>query len=123
MLTLNTSGLSTEDSYTKEFDSVKGQKVLTAHGLADNSTPVMVVANADKAADVGERDDAASTTSRSRCQPVVKDGVAFISANLTVDATSPAAFDTVDDGRARRCTPSRAPTRWSAASPRSSTTR
>ena len=57
VLTLNTSGLSTADSYTKEFDSVKGQKVLTEHGLADNSTPVMVVANADKAADGGQRDE------------------------------------------------------------------
>ncbi len=55
VLTLNTNGLSTEDSYTKEFDSVTGQKVLTAHGLADNSTPVMVVANADKADDVARR--------------------------------------------------------------------
>ena len=54
VLTLNTNGLSTEDSYTKEFDSVKGQKVLTAHGLADNSTPVMVVANADKADEVAD---------------------------------------------------------------------
>ena len=57
VLTLDTNGLSTEDSYTKEFDSVTGQKVLTAHGLADNSTPVMVVANADQAADGGERDE------------------------------------------------------------------
>ena len=66
VLTLNTNGLSTEDSYTKQFDSVKGQKVLTAHGLADNSTPVMVVANADKADDVAERDDRHRATWRTR---------------------------------------------------------
>ena len=32
---------------------------------------------------------------------MVKDGVAFLSANLTVDATTTAAFDTVDEVRDR----------------------
>ena len=32
---LEASGLSTEDSYTKEFDSIVGQKVLAEHGLFD----------------------------------------------------------------------------------------
>ena len=32
-------------------------------------------------------------------EPIVKDGVAFITANLTVDATTTAAFDTVDEVR------------------------
>ena len=45
---LDASGLTTEDSYTKEFDSIVGQKVLTAHGLADNSNTVQVVANTDQ---------------------------------------------------------------------------
>ena len=31
---LDASGLSTEDTYTKEFDSIKGQKALVEHGLA-----------------------------------------------------------------------------------------
>ncbi len=98
VLTLNTNGLSTEDSYTKEFDSVKGQKVLTAHGLADSSTPVMVVANADKAADVTEAMTGIDNLEPA-AEPVVKDGVAFITANLTVDSTTTAAFDTVDEVR------------------------
>ena len=41
-------GLTTEDSYTKEFDSIVGQKVLATHGLADNSNTVQVVANTDQ---------------------------------------------------------------------------
>jgi RND superfamily putative drug exporter len=98
VLTLDTSGLSTEESYTKEFDSVKGQNVLTAHGLADNSTPVMVVANADKAADVANAMSNIDGIEKP-LPPVVKDGVALVSANLTVDATSPAAFDAVDNVR------------------------
>ena len=98
VLTLNTSGLSTEESYTKEFDSVKGQNVLAEHGLADNSTPLMVVSNAEGAADVGAA-LAGVDNLEPPSKPVVKDGVAFITANLTVDATSPEAFDTVDAAR------------------------
>ena len=49
---LDASGLSTEDTYTKEFDSIKGQKLLADHGLADNSNTIQVVTNADQAADV-----------------------------------------------------------------------
>jgi RND superfamily putative drug exporter len=100
VLTLNTNGLSTEDSYTKQFDSVKGQNVLTAHGLADNSTPVMVVANADKADDVATAMTGISNL-EDPSKPVVKDGVAFITANLTVDSTTNAAFDAVNQVRAK----------------------
>ena len=98
VLTLNTSGLSTADSYTKEFDSVKGQKVLTEHGLADNSTPIMVVANADKATDVVNAMSNIDNIEKP-ATPIVKDGVALVQANLTVDSTSPAAFDAVDNVR------------------------
>ena len=98
VLTLNTSGLSTEESYTKEFDSVKGQHVLAEHSLADNSTPLMVVANAAGAADVATALAGIDNLEKA-APPVVKDGVAFITANLTVDATSPEAFDTVDAAR------------------------
>ena len=39
ILQLNAHGLSTEDAYTKDFDSVTGQQVLTDHGLADTVEP------------------------------------------------------------------------------------
>jgi RND superfamily putative drug exporter len=97
-LSLNTGGLSTEDSYTKEFDSVTGQKILAAHGLADGSTPVMVVANADRAADVAAAMGGIDGIAKP-AEPVVKGGVALIQANLTVDPTSPQAFRAVDDVR------------------------
>ena len=54
LFTLQASGLSTEDSYTKEFDSIKGQQLLVAHDLADNSNTVQVVANTDEIAAVQE---------------------------------------------------------------------
>jgi RND superfamily putative drug exporter len=98
MLTLNTNGLSTEDSYTKEFDSVIGQKVLTAHGLADNSTPVMVVANAEQAEAVATAMTGIENLEKPST-PIVKDGVAFLTANLTVDPTTNAAFQTVNEIR------------------------
>jgi len=98
VLTLNTNGLSAEDTYTKEFDSVTGQRVLTQHGLADSSTPVMVVSNADQAADVAlAMADIENLEPPS--EPIAKDGVAFLTANLTVDSTSTAAFETVEEVR------------------------
>jgi RND superfamily putative drug exporter len=42
---LDSSGLSTEDSFTEKFDSIKAQELLSTHGLADNSNTVQVVAN------------------------------------------------------------------------------
>ncbi len=100
VLTLNTNGLSTEDSYTKDFDSVTGQKILTAHGLADNSTPVMVIANADKADDVASA-MTGITNLEDASKPVVQGDLAFITANLTVDSTTNAAFDAVDKVRSK----------------------
>ena len=42
---LDTAGLATEDSYTKDFQSITGQQVLAEHGLVDASNTIMVVAN------------------------------------------------------------------------------
>jgi RND superfamily putative drug exporter len=100
ILTLNAHGLSTKDQYTKEFDSIKGQQVLTAHHLADTSSPVMVVANAAQAGAVKQAltgiEGVGTATG-----PIVKNGVAFISAPISSDPTSQAAFDTVDRVRAK----------------------
>ena len=95
VLQLEANGLSTEDSYTKEFGSVTGQKVLTEHGLADSSTPLMVVANADRADEVAAAMRSVPNT-EPPSKPIAKDGVAFVTANLTVDASTQAAFATVD---------------------------
>jgi putative drug exporter of the RND superfamily len=92
---LDATGLTTEESYTKEFDSVTGQKVLTAHGLSDASNPVMVVANADRAGDVAAAMAGVSGIDKPS-DPVVADGVAFITAPIQGDASSSAAFRTVD---------------------------
>lgn len=49
---LDTGGLSTEETYTKEFDSIKGQKLLTEHDLSDNSNTIQVTTATDLAGDV-----------------------------------------------------------------------
>ena len=69
--------------------------MLTAHGLSDASNPVMVVANADQAGDVAAAMAAVSGIDEPT-DPVVADGVAFITAPIQGDATSSAAFRTVD---------------------------
>jgi RND superfamily putative drug exporter len=95
ILQLNAHGLSTDQAYTKDFDSVTGQQVLIDHGLADTSTPIQVVANADQARAVisaMQGIDGIGDPS----QPIVKNGVALIQASVTSDPTSKASFATVD---------------------------
>jgi RND superfamily putative drug exporter len=99
MVRLDAHGLSTEDSYTKEFDSIKGQKVLIAHDMVDTSTPVMVVADADRA-DAVKQAMTGITGLAEPQGPIVKSGVAFLQADLTAsDPISPAAYRTVDKVR------------------------
>ena len=99
IFSLDANGLSTEDSYTQEFDSVVGQKVLTEHGLADASNPAMVITDARQvravAAAIGSVDGLQPAG-----PPVVKNGVALLSAAIDADPTSEAAFTTVERLRA-----------------------
>jgi RND superfamily putative drug exporter len=95
ILQLNAHGLSTKDSYTKSFDSVTGQQVLTDHQLADTASPVMVVANADQASAVGAAMQGIAGLGKP-AQPIVKNGVALVSAPVESDPNSKTAFATVD---------------------------
>ena len=107
---LNATGLSTEDSYTKEFDSVLGQKVLNAHGLADESSPLLVVANAGQAAEVAQAVTGVYGLGTPQPPICCQDGVFLITVPLQNDATSPAAFDSGQEGACRGPRRSRAPT-------------
>ena len=95
---LDAHGLSTADSYTKKFDSVRGDEQLAAHHLVDNSSPLMVVT------DPGHADAVRSALSDiprlgAPTTPVVKDGVAFISASMNVDPTTQVAANIVTKAR------------------------
>ena len=92
---LDASGLSTEDSYTKEFDSIVGQKVLAEHDLVDQSNTVQVVANADQAAEVRDAMTGIEGVG-APAEPVTQAGVAFIQAPISGDAAAQSTFDTVE---------------------------
>jgi RND superfamily putative drug exporter len=95
LFTLDTAGLATEDSYTKDIQSITGQQVLAEHGLVDASNTVMVVANADQAAAV--RDSMSGIEGVGQpSEPVAQDGVAFIQATVEGDVAATATFDRVE---------------------------
>ena len=96
---LDASGLSTEDTYTKEFDSIKGQTLLADHGLADNSNTIQVVTNADQAADVvASLEDVEGLGAPGEVQPISDDRVWF-EATVNADISSTTAADIVESSR------------------------
>ncbi len=92
---LDTGGLPTEDSYTKEFESITGQQMLAGHGLADASNTVQVVANADRGGEVQQAMTGIEGVGEPS-EPVAQGGVAFVQATLTGDVSSQQAFDEVE---------------------------
>jgi len=95
---LDTAGLASDETYTKEFESITGQKVLVEHGLVDESNAVMVVANADQGAAVaGAMTGVEGLGTPS--EPATAGEVSFVQATIQYDVSSPAAFDTVDRTR------------------------
>jgi putative drug exporter of the RND superfamily len=96
---LDASGLSTEDTYTKEFDSIKGQKLLEAHGLADNSNTVQVVADNGEIQSVREAVAGVEGLGEpSQPRPVSGDR-SYFDATINADISSTAAFDIVEASR------------------------
>ncbi len=92
---LDTGGLSTEDTYTKEFDSIKGQKLLTEHGLSDTSNTVQVVAEEDSMDDVvAAVSDIDGLGDPTKVTPI-GDGRAYFEATIGEDISSTRAFDLV----------------------------
>jgi RND superfamily putative drug exporter len=96
---LDTAGLSTDETYTKEFDSIKGQKILVAHGLQDNSNTAQIVTNADQLDDViAATDDIAGLGPASEPTPV-SDTRVYFERTINEDISSTAAFDIVENTR------------------------
>jgi RND superfamily putative drug exporter len=95
LLKLDPSGLSTEESYTKKFDSIKGQTTLVQHGLSDTSNTVQVVANNDRLTEV---QSAVGTVAGlgDPTQPVdIGHDRSYFEAAVGKDISSSAAFDIV----------------------------
>ena len=96
---LDPSGLSTEDTYTKEFDSIKGQQVLTEHGLADSSNTIQVVANTDALPQVQDALAGIDGLGEARPAQDLGSGRSYFEATINADISSPAAFDIVESSR------------------------
>ncbi len=96
---LDTSGLSTEDTYTKEFDSIKGQKLLEDHDLADNSNTVQVVADNDVIDAVREAVGGVDGLGEPGEVAPVSDDRSYFEATIGADISSTAAFDIVESSR------------------------
>ena len=95
---LDASGLSSDQQYTKVFDSIKGQAILDKHALVDTSSPIMVVANAAQADQV--RTAMAGVQGLGApSQPVVKGSTALITQPVPGDVAGQAAFDSVEQVR------------------------
>ena len=99
LFSLDTSGLSTEDTYTKEFDSIKGQRLLTEHGLADNSNTVQVVTATDKAADVAASLEGIDGLGTPGEPQTLADGRSWFEATINADISSSTAADIVKASR------------------------
>jgi putative drug exporter of the RND superfamily len=96
---LDASGLSTQDTYTKEFDSIKGQQLLADHGLADNSNTVQVVANTDALSEVQEALAGIDGLGEATPAQDLGTGRSYFEATINADISSPAAFAIVESSR------------------------
>ena len=94
LLRLDTNGLSTEDSYTQDFQSVTGQQVLVDAGLVDQSNTVMVVANAGSEDAIADALTGLDDVEPPK-PPVTSGDVTFVEAAIGFDPASPEAFTTV----------------------------
>ena len=106
---LDANGLSTEETYTKEFDSIKGAKVLAAHDMVDQSNTLLVVANAAKLPEVAsalegvdgiaEQELPGGATEKVVPLGQPQDGIGALSVVINADVSSQAAFDIVEATR------------------------
>jgi putative drug exporter of the RND superfamily len=96
---LDASGLSTEDTYTKEFDSIKGQKLLQEHGLADNSNTLQVVTASGEVKAVQDALAEIDGLGQATPEQPVADGRSFFEMPINADISSTTAANIVESAR------------------------
>jgi RND superfamily putative drug exporter len=98
---IDAAGMSTEDTYTKEFDAIKGQKVLAAHDLVDRSNTIQVVANSDEVDAVAQSLETVNGLGEPTAAQPISDGRSYFEAPIRADISSSTAYDTVEASRDR----------------------
>jgi putative drug exporter of the RND superfamily len=108
--TLKADGLSIADSFTTSQESVTGQQILGTHFPAGSGNPAVIIAKADKAAEVVAAAQAVpgidqvvpytgAAPGDTTAQPKVVDGLVMLDAVLSSPSDSPQAQQTVRDLR------------------------
>jgi putative drug exporter of the RND superfamily len=99
---LNAGVLSNKDAFIGTHDSVVGEEVLAQHFPAGSGLPVVVISNADQAAEVQRAFAGTPGIVGDSVQPAsaeagtVKNGLAYLEGTLTDAADSPPATQTID---------------------------
>ena len=96
---LDTSGLSTEETYTKEFDSIKGQKLLTEHDLSDSSNTIQVTTTTEAAEDVQAAVSGIDGLGEPGEVRALSEGRSWFEATINADISSSTAADIVEASR------------------------
>ena len=101
LLKLDASGLSTEETYTKKFDSIVGQALLVDHGLQDTSNTVQVISASDKVDAVKASLDGVDGLGPAQRTQDIGGGRSFFEATVNADVSSTDAFEIVESTRDR----------------------
>jgi len=96
---LDPSGLSTEEQYTKEFDSIKGQTLLVDHGLEDSSNTIQVVTDTDALPDVQKALAGIEGLGQPTPAQEIGNNRSYFEATIGADASSSKAFDIIESSR------------------------
>jgi RND superfamily putative drug exporter len=96
---LDASGLATDETYTKEFDSIKGQSLLVEHGLQDTSNTVQVVADTEDIAEVQEAVASVDGLGEPTQPQEIGNGRSYFEATVGADISSTEAFEIVEATR------------------------
>ncbi|WP_245633085.1 MMPL family transporter [Luteipulveratus mongoliensis] len=98
LVKLDANGLTTEETFIKQQDSVSAAKVLDAHYATNAGDPVYVVVNSDKAAEVTNALKSKASLDPAG-PPVVKGARTLLQTAVPGDPYSPQAFDKVEQIR------------------------
>jgi RND superfamily putative drug exporter len=94
-LTLDANGLTQEQQYTKQYDSITGLKIQQAHHLIDDGSPIMVAVDQAHGPAVAAAMQGIHGIGAPFLVPISKGGLSLVTAPVEADVTSAAAFDAV----------------------------